>query len=155
GHGATISAPATLLRAPTADLASPFNGQYFDVTQFDSTTGTHRYIDVRFTDFNGTGIDPDSITDDDPEFVLSGAGATGLTINGHATQVDPSDPFVFRYAITAGSFTPTATDRIVELTFLPHSFNDLSGAQNVSEVERLSLTVPAQPSLPAPITGTL
>jgi hypothetical protein len=53
------------------------------------------------------------------------------------------------------SFNPTATDRIVELTFLPHSFNDGSGAQNVSEVERFSLTVPTQPTLPAPVTGTL
>ncbi|MGZ6715887.1 MAG: hypothetical protein ACXVFG_14140, partial [Gaiellaceae bacterium] len=156
GHGATISSPATLLRAPIADLASPSFGEYFDVTKLNDLSATgHGYIDVRFTDFNGTGIDPDSITDDDPEFVLSGAGATGLTINGHATQVDPNDPYLFRYAITAGSFTPTATDRIVELTFLPHSFNDMSGAQNVTEVERFSLTVPTQPSLPAPVTGTL
>lgn len=94
--------------APTAAPVLPFNGQ--------------RYLDVSFADA-GSGLDPATIVDSDPEFTLSGDGASGITnLDGAAVSRGNN---VYRYSFD-GSFT--AGPVIVD--FLPGTFADSTHNSN-------------------------
>src|SRR5205807_4657605 len=64
-----IGASGTQLRAPRADLSSPFNGELVSALVFDQSNAGH--IDVVYTDYNNQGLNAGSVTDDTPEFTLN------------------------------------------------------------------------------------
>jgi len=144
GADATIQTPASALRPPSGDLKSPVN---FEVVNA-SDLNTLGYIDVVFNDVNRVGLNEASITDDTPEFVLVGTAAAGVTINGRAEKVlDAINDRTYRYSFL-GEFQD-ATDNQVEVKFLPNSFSDTMGANNVVESEQFTLYFSA-PGDPAP-----
>ena len=147
GVGATIASPSTTLRAPTADLGSPYAGQQISALVFDSASSGH--IDVVYTSLNpNASIDPTTITDDTPEFVLDGPAA-GLVINGHATQVSPTDPRTFRYQFT-GTLATGLADNTVNVDFIAGMFGDSLGATNVASTQSFRVFFPATAGDPAP-----
>ena len=145
GHGATIQTPASALRAPSVDLASPLGGAVVSA----ATLNENRYIDVVFNDVNRVGLNDGLITDDPQEFDLIGPGAANVRVNGAATRIDGR---TFRYSFS-GSFTNTADD-VVEVRFRKGAFADARGAENATEAEQFTLYFSASlapnDTLPAP-----
>jgi hypothetical protein len=103
---------------PTAALADPLNGG--DI--WDRTIGNRGYIDVTLSDVGPSGLDVTAILAGGPVFTLSGAAATGVTVNGGPQQMDAT---TFRYTLT-GRFTPGA----VGVTFNAGTFHDNAGNAN-------------------------
>ena len=143
-----IPAPASSLRAPEADLVGGAR-----ITRDDLLRG---YLDVRFRDINLVGLNVGSITDETAEFVLSGAAAANILINGRGVQLDPNDPTLFRYAISARDASlPLVADDLtdaydtIRAEFLPGTFTDVRNATNGADVE--TFFAPAvRPSTPIP-----
>jgi hypothetical protein len=132
GFSATITQPAPTLRAPTADLNLPYNGGVFDVQELND----RGYIEVMFNDVNSLSLNEGTITDDTQEFLLTIDGQTpdqyGLTINGRATRVGESN--IYRY-----QFIGTFPEGNVQIKFLPQSFSDRVGTNNVAEIEQFTV----------------
>ena len=61
-----------------------------------SSTQTSRTSTSIFRDPNFLGINADTITDPTDEFIISGPGGN-VAVNGAAVEVDPTNPFLFRY----------------------------------------------------------
>ncbi|MHB1244367.1 MAG: hypothetical protein ACYC1P_13355, partial [Gaiellaceae bacterium] len=159
---ATLQSPATQLRAPSAEVATPLAGSRQDVALLNDATD--RFIYVYFRDTNMSGFDVATITDDAAEFVLLGAAASGVTVNGRAIQVDPNNPNLFKYSYTGNFTTPNAASdpyNTVVVNFVPGSFRDVRGAVNVEETQTFNVFaaagspdfVPA-PTLANPFNGT-
>ncbi|HND55899.1 MAG TPA: hypothetical protein PLV92_25960, partial [Pirellulaceae bacterium] len=102
------------------------------------------HIDVRYLPAHGGTLDPSSITDNDPEFTLSGEGAAGVTL-GASTKVD-SD--TFRYSFT-GAFSAGR----VEFLFADAAFKDTSNNTNVGKTDFIQLT-DLSADLANPLNGT-
>jgi hypothetical protein len=148
GVGATIAAPASSLRAPTADLANPSSTA---IASIDDLT----YIDVTYQDPNRVGLNDGSITDSAAEFLVtvtdaSGAAITGLTVNNTTVVKSPdaTNDRTFRYSVT---MTQAFKDAVaaaskgvtVTVSFLSATWSDLRGATGAAEVERFTLYSPA------------
>ena len=143
GVGATIAAPATSLRAPTADLSSPYAGAQVAALDFDTASSGH--IDVIYNSLNtGATIDATSILDDASEFTLDGPAA-GLTINGRPTQLNSN---TFRYSFTGA--LDTAGGTTVSVHFLPGTFSDSLGAANADATQSFTVFFGAPGSTPPP-----
>ncbi|HND52316.1 MAG TPA: calcium-binding protein, partial [Pirellulaceae bacterium] len=93
---------------------------------------------------HGGTLDPSSITDNDPEFTLSGEGAAGVTL-GAATKVDND---TFRYSFT-GAFSAGR----VEFLFADGTFKDSSNNTNVGKTDFIQLT-DLSADLANPLNGT-
>ena len=146
GVGATLPTQASALRPLTADLASPFNGQRVDV----ATLNEQGYIDVVFNDVNRNGVNEGLITEGTAEFVLLGASAANVQINGAAQKVtDANNDRTFRYSFT-GQFDASVGSGIVEVEFLADRWADSRGTPNAGETERFRVysTVDAPDPLP-------
>ena len=144
GVHATIANPATVLRAPTADLASPYAGQQISAVVFDTASSGH--IDVIFTSLTpNRPSTPTTIIDDQPEFILDGPGAN-LVVNGHATQLDSQ---TFRYSFTGDLVTGLANNTI-GVSFIAGSFSDLAGAANAVSTQSFSVFFGAAGTTPPP-----
>ncbi|MBC8422607.1 pre-peptidase C-terminal domain-containing protein, partial [bacterium] len=123
------SDPTTVGTAPPeATLAHPFNGESLPATAINVHD---RYIDVTFVDRNGSGMDPVTILDVAREFTLSGAAATGVTVNSTPLRLFGN---TYRYFF-AGDFLagPVGVD------FTPGSFEDLAGNTNAAGVEGFTI----------------
>ena len=105
---------------PTVDLADPAVGAKVAADILNS----RKYLDVSFNDM-GSGLNLDSITDADQEFILEGAAASGVTVDGYPEQIGN----VLRYHFTgdfgsgpvsvsfiAGAVTDTASNPIAATT---------------------------------------
>ena len=113
-------------RLPYGNLKDPVNGSQIEVADINS----RGYLDVTFIG-RQSGLDSLSITDPAAEFTLSGQAAAGVTVDGAATQIDPS---TYRYAFT-GNFGIGKVD----VNFLLDSWKDQSGNRNESEVESFDI----------------
>ena len=131
-------------RAPSADLAQPSVGSNVSLAELNA----RGYIEVVYQPLNvvpggvqPVGLDVASITDSAQEFLLVGAAASGVTVNGAGTQVD-SDPYRYRYTFT-GSFQagtdPSNPTNTVTVVFVAGSFADAVGAQSVADSEQFNL----------------
>ena len=137
----SIPAPTNQLRPVEADLAAPFAGSNLKASDFEvggiySDGAGFAHIDVLYKDINFLGIKADTITDGTAEFTLGGSAAGNVLVNGAGVQVDPGNPYLFRYTIskvdankpffntdpTTAGVRPT-----VEITFIPNSFTDNAG----------------------------
>lgn len=127
---------------PTAALADPQPG----ATVYDSTLNARGYLDVSFSDATGSGPDPATILDAQPEFTLSGSGAAGVSVNGAPTLVLGTTS-TYRYQFT-GAFTTGA----VSLSFPAGSFADNVGNLNQASTQPQSFNVILQPSLGPMVT---
>lgn len=149
GVGATIAAPASSLRAPTADLANPSSTSIASIADLT-------YIDVTYQDPNRVGLNDGSITDAAAEFLVAvtdatGASIAGLTVN-NATVVkspDATNDRTFRYSITMTQAFKDAVEAsskgvTVTVSFVNATWSDLRGASGAAEVERFTLYSPAK-----------
>ena len=116
-----------------ADLALPVGGSSPSLTAIN----TQKYIDVEFAPSTGAKLKADSITDDDPEFTLSGDGVGTVVVNGAPTLV-PNQPNVYRYTFT-GDFVAGK----VSVNFTAGSFTDDANKPNIAETETFQLTMPS------------
>ncbi len=163
-----IPAPASQRRPIEADLASPFAGSNIKASDFEvggifSDGPGAAHIDVLFKDTNFVGIKADTIgvNDGAAEFVIGGAGAGNVIVNGLGVQVDPSNPNLFRYTITKADSTKPffAADAVggtrgtVEVTFLQNTFTDMQGATNGWDFETFYV-VPIPPNPQTPVTAS-
>ncbi|MBK8118786.1 MAG: hypothetical protein IPK39_05850 [Sulfuritalea sp.] len=155
GQGATIAAPASSLRAPTADLANPTTTSIVSINDLT-------YLAVTYQDPNRVGINDASITDSTAEFLVSvtrsdGTSIAGLTVNnaGVLKSLDSTNDRTFLYPILMTEDFKTAVQNAgangvtVSVTFVDATWSDLRGANGAAEVERFTLYTPA-PSAAAP-----
>ena len=146
GHGITLP-PQIVVVPPTATLVDPYSNDIVDV----ATLNANHYLDVRFTDQSGAGLNLSSITDATAELTLTGTAAAGVVLSGAPTQVDPTnDPGLFRYAFT-GSFTaPTSGYDTVGFQFAASSFADAHGTTNAASSGQFYVYTdpPANPNAP-------
>ena len=135
---------ASTQRPVEADLAGPFAGQNVPISFFDAD---EPYIDVIFRDPNFQGINRETIIDPGDEFIITGPGAN-VAVNGAAVQIDPTNPFLFRYFLTkinSGEdlFTlggnPADPRNTVRIEFLANSFQNSLGATNAADFESFYL----------------
>ncbi len=105
-----------LTGAPSATLSDPAIGSTILIT----TINGRNYLDVTYTSHSAFGLDAATITDDAPEFTLSGPGAEDVVVSG-AGELVVGTSTTYRYA-TSGSFSPGAVDAV----FGSGSFADLS-----------------------------
>ncbi|MHB1244484.1 MAG: hypothetical protein ACYC1P_13960, partial [Gaiellaceae bacterium] len=151
---ATLTSPATQLRAPTAELYTPLASTRQDIALLNDADD--RFIYVYYRDVNLAGFDVATITDDAAEFTLLGAAAAGVTVNGRAIQVDPNNPNLFKYAYTGNFVIPPANPsdpyNTVTVNFVAGTFRDARGAVNTEEAETFNVFsgAAATPLVPAP-----
>ncbi len=151
GVGATIASPAPAKLPPTADLASPTNGQSIDV----ATLNQQGYIQVVFNDPNNVGLNVASITGGTPKLLLLGAAVAGVQLNGPGVQVNPNDDTTYRFAFT-GQFNANVADPTVQVQFLAGSFSDRQGDLNAAAVEQFTVVQGTPSGNPAPqVAATL
>ena len=136
---------------PTADLAGPKSGATVDLTLLNA----QKYIDVIFTDYSGLGIDPDSITDVQPEFSIVTGGDASISgaVIGNATHLYGN---TYRYRLidlNPNDAQGLFTEGIARIVFIANSWSDNSGASNAAETE--SFTVSASTSSAATATKGL
>ncbi len=127
--------------APTATLAHPLDGA--SVTESEINVA-QRHIDVTFDDAD-TGLNVSSVTDVGQEFVLSGAGADGVTVNGAAMLVTGT---TCRYSFT-GDFAAGQ----VNVEFAAGGWADNAG--NTSAADTQQFTVTADPAIGIGEAGTI
>ncbi len=111
---------------PTADLYDPANGGSIVLSTFNGRA----YIDVTFSDA-GSGLNTSTITDSGQEFTLSGAAASGVSVNGSPTLLSGT---TYRYSFT-GSFGTGA----VSVNFTAGSFADNAVNTNASATESFTV----------------
>ncbi|MFO0878227.1 MAG: hypothetical protein U0840_12825 [Gemmataceae bacterium] len=134
---------AFTVTGPEVRLRDPADGTTVAVAELNQ----RGYLEVYFTPSGGVAVDPVSLTDAAPEFVLSGAGA-GVSVSGVAVPV-PGEPNVYRYALLS-AFTQAGA---VTVEFLGGSFQDLQGVASASRTESFRLEgVAAHLVSPAPFS---
>ena len=84
------------------------------------------YLDIRFADVGGSGLDTLSILDAEEEFGLVGAAAGGVVVNGSPTLISGSESD-YRY-----SFTGTFSFGQVTVSFAPGGVNDQVGNESLA-----------------------
>ena len=160
GVGATIAAPASSLRAPTADLANPTSTAIVSINNLT-------YLAVTYQDPNRAGMNESSILDAAAEFLVSvtrsdGTPITGLTVNNGAVQkfTEATNDRTYLYPITmtdafkAAVATAGANGVTVTVTFVDATWSDARGVNGAAEVERFTLYAPAAtPGGAAPAQG--
>ena len=155
GQTLAIPSPPTPKPPPTATLVSPYQGQNIDAAVLNA----QGYIDVMYTDNSGSGLNVATILDNTAEFTLGGAAASGVTVNGKPTQVDPiNNPGLFRYSFTGQFTTPSnANDpyNTVTLQFTPGAFADMNGDANVGSYSTFYVFDPPTPPPTAPSVPTV
>ncbi len=114
--------------APTAALAQPANGANVETPTINVD---ERYIDVTYADLSGSGLNTTTITDDGEEFTLTGAAASGVTVNGKATLVSGT---TYRYTFS-GDFAGGA----VGVSFQPGTFADNAANANVAASQNFTV----------------
>jgi hypothetical protein len=119
--------------SPTAVLAGLAPG----ATVKDWQLNARGYLDVTFSDL-GSGLNQETILDSQAEFVLSGAGAAGVAVNGAATLVDGTTN-TYRY-----TFTGAFSNGPVSVEFAAGAFGDNVGNSNQAATQ--SFTVRFEPS---------
>jgi hypothetical protein len=155
GVGATIPAPASSLRAPTADLASPTSAAIVSINNLT-------YLAVTYQDPNRVGMNESSILDSTAEFNVSvtranGTSITGLTVdNGAVTKfADATNDRTFLYPLVMTQAFKDAVEAAgqngvsVTVTFVGGSWSDARGANGAGEIERFTLYTPV-PAAAAP-----
>jgi hypothetical protein len=157
GVDATLAPRTTPVIYPlTAALSNPRNGAVVDVDVLND--GQHRYIEISYDNPNGCGLDQDSITDDDPEFLLSINGHTpdyyGIDISNQGVRQGQSNVYRYSYTYTAPSGTsrtgPFQAGDVVEIGFLPTGWADTSGAESISRLEGFTVAAKVNGQLPPP-----
>ncbi len=134
GVNATIATPSTALRAPTATLSYPYDGQVIDVNQLNK----QGYIEVHYNDVNNAGINVQNILNGSGQFTLSGADLGTVQVNDDPTQVSPSDDSDFEYHFE-GQFVTTGANPTITVMFKPGSFGDNDGATNQTQYASFTL----------------
>ncbi|HND55959.1 MAG TPA: hypothetical protein PLV92_26260, partial [Pirellulaceae bacterium] len=137
-----------VLDAPAAELFYPA----IEMRADRSTLNDRGYIDIKFNDRTGRGLDATTITDVGQEFELlvkNDAGewvAPHAAINGAALKVGDN---TYRYFFS-NFFEPG----VVRVQFLAGSFLDVDGAQNLAEEQQFAVVSNA-PSFEFQIEGDL
>jgi len=114
---------------------------------------TRHWVDVVYTDKNGSGLKDSSILDATPEFefLIDGAAAPGITINGAPTKV-AGKLNTYRYTFTGN--LPSTGSHVFSTHFLSGSFSDNSGSSatgvNNSDTSQQVFTVPTNDAKPGP-----
>ncbi len=108
---------------PTADLVNPANGSTILVHDLDD----QGYIDIRFLDDSGQGINAASILDDGPEFTVTGDASHDYQFDGTPTHRGNN---VYRYEMNWRSYCGD-----MEINFIAGSFEDNAGNGNEAETE--------------------
>ena len=147
GVGATIAAPASSLRAPTADLANPTSTAIVSINDLT-------YLAVTFQDPNRVGMNEASILDSAAEFLVAvsdadGTPITGLTVNnargaevrGRDQRPDLPLPDHDDGRLQGRGRRPRGVT--VTVTFVDATWSDARGVNGASEVERFTLYTPA------------
>ena len=111
-----------VLILPTALLAAPIRDEAIALDALNSSG----VISIIYQLPPGETLDSGSVLDTSAEFTLSGAGASGVTVNGKPTLVNG----VYEYTFT-GNFTPGP----ITLNFVADSFADSGGATNEASTE--------------------
>ena len=106
---------------PTASLHVPSPGDPVGVSLLNS----RGYFDVTYEDLGGSGLDPRSILDEAPEFLLAGPTAVGVEL----TSVERREGNTYRYSFT-GQFGRGSGS--VSLSLLPGAFGDDAGNTNAA-----------------------
>jgi hypothetical protein len=157
GQGATIAAPASSLRAPTADLANPASMAIVSINDLT-------YLAVTYQDPNrvglNDGVDPGcrrrvqlvTVSDHGRHAI------TGLTVKNGSVQksVDATNDRTFLYQLDdrqpsrmRGAECRRTKGVTVSVTFVDATWSDERGANGAAEVERFTLYTPA-PATAAP-----
>jgi hypothetical protein len=108
----------TDVQPPTGTLADPADG----ATPWLIVLNARGYIDVTYSDLGPSGVLASTITDAAAEFVLTGAAASGVTVNGAAVHVSGS---TYRYSFS-GAFAAGA----VGVSFQAGAWTDGQGNPN-------------------------
>ena len=113
GNTSAAATQSFVVAGPEADLLSPLAGASIDVIELNQ----QGYLEIRFTPSGTAAIDPASLTDAAPEFVLSGTAAAGVSVHGVAEPVEGQEN-VYRYqfdgAFIAGEVNVEFARRSVE-----------------------------------------
>ncbi|MEY2727818.1 MAG: hypothetical protein RLZZ458_3685, partial [Planctomycetota bacterium] len=127
--------------SPQVMLLAPANEQRFDMGDLND----NGYIDIKFVDATGRGLNIASITDTDQEFSLlvkneSGEweAPQGVGVLGAGEVVGDPDDLTFRYYFS-GSFVPG----VVRVQFAENSFQDLDGAGNAAAEQQFAVVANA------------
>ncbi len=128
--------------APTGNLADPADGATVALT----TVNGRGYLDVTFADTGGSDLDAASITDAGQEFTLSGAAASGVTVDGAATATGRG---TYRYTFTGEFSAGTVT-----VSFTAGTFADNAGNLNAAATESFTLDAPRITDVTPPGTGS-
>ncbi len=110
---------------PEITLRTPANGTSLRLSDLNRLG----YLEVYIAPSGEVALDEASLTDADPEFVLSGAGA-GVAVSGVAVPV-ADETNVYRYAIQ-GNFTQAGE---VQVSFLDGAFQDVNGLASAGRTE--------------------
>ncbi len=119
----TFTIVADPVYGPTADLVNPTDGSTISVYDLEDQD----YIDIRFVDDSGQGINAASILDDDPEFTVTGDASHVNQFDGTPVHVGGN---VYRYEM---NWRPYCGD--LEINFIAGSFEDNAGNANEAETE--------------------
>jgi hypothetical protein len=90
------------------------------------TLNTRQWFDIRYTGADGSSIDPASVSDTDPEFTVSGAGAGSVAI----TTFEKIDASTWRY-----HFTGTFSAGVVNLLFTDGAVKDMNNVPSVASTQ--------------------
>ncbi|MFG0251501.1 MAG: CARDB domain-containing protein, partial [Phycisphaerales bacterium JB038] len=115
---------------PTADLVNPADGSTVSVHELQDQD----YIDIRFVDSSGQGINAASILDDDPEFTVTGDAGHVNQFDGTPTHVGGG---VYRYELKWRLYCGD-----LEINFIAGSFEDNAGESNEAETESFYIDGP-------------
>jgi hypothetical protein len=133
-------------------LASPTDQQRMDMFELND----HGYIDIKFVDATGRGLNLATITDTEQEFSLliknesgkwEAPQAVGILGAGEVVG-DPAD-LTFRYYFS-GSFIPG----VVRVQFAEDSFRDLDGAGNAATEQQFAVVANA-PAFEIRVDGSM
>ncbi len=113
---------------PTVTLADPVDGGLVPVYQLNQY-GIHHFVDVLFQAAPGSTIEESSITDDLPEFVLSGNAAAAVHVANIPTPV-AGLPGTYRY-----TFSGDFAGGVVKVDFLAGACVDLLGTPSEAHKE--------------------
>ncbi|MEI7700245.1 MAG: hypothetical protein WCK86_10635, partial [Planctomycetia bacterium] len=111
-------------------LAGPKDGAQIDVLSLNNSG----FLTIRFVGLPGLTLNENSITDAAAEFVLSGAAASGITVNQTPEKVDA---FTYKY-----SFTGQFSTGPVTVTFPAGVFMDSDGNLSVASTETFTAAGP-------------
>ena len=125
GSGNPESVSTFAVTGPEITLRNPADGTSLTRAQLNQLG----YLEVYVSPSGDAAIDESSLTDEAPEFTLSGAAA-GVTVSGVAVPV-PGEVNVYRYAVS-GTFTQAGE---VYVSFIDGGFQDVSGVASAARTE--------------------